>query len=131
MSTRLASADALTRSVIPAVLISGVVFSLALLPDPLQVLLPLVAFGSGYYFRPHRTWVIWLASALIVSAGFASLWLLGYQPPKTADPGPANAAGIAFDTGAYFVYLAALALAPLWFGRRFAERRTLEAPPAR
>ena len=134
MSTRpnaRADRDYYARYVVPTVLLVAVMLALFELPDPFQLLLPLVAFGCGFLFRPRRTWVIWPAAwALFVVTGCVML-ALGYEPPKAVQQVQVTVLGFILESPLYALYLAALALAPLWLGRYVAKRLSARTSSSR
>jgi hypothetical protein len=116
--------------VVPVVLVVVVMVALTAIPDPFQLLLPLIAFASGYYFQPRRVVVIWAASWIIVAAVLSSMLLLGFHPPKAVDQGPVSAVSLGVDALLYALYLAVLVLIPLWLGRAARRRRSRAHRPA-
>jgi hypothetical protein len=113
---------------VPALLVAAILVALHFVPDPFQLVLPVVAFAIGFVLRPRHVWIIWLVSSLIFEILLAAAYIADYQPPKATDTGPMTLAGFLLDTVLYALLNAALTLAPLWFGRWVAHRRDGRTP---
>jgi hypothetical protein len=113
---------------VPALLVAAVLVALHFVPDPFQLVLPVVAFAIGFVLRPRHVWIVWLASSLVFEILLAAAFIADYRPPKATDTGALTLGGFLLDTVLYAALNAVLTLLPLWFGRWAAHRRDGRTP---
>ncbi len=110
----------------PTALIAASALPSIWLADPLQLLIPAVAFACGLVLRPRRIWVVWLATTVAFVLAVLIWVLLGHDLPKATEP--VTASGVLAGAWLYLPYFAATALLPLWLGRWLRGRRERARP---
>jgi hypothetical protein len=91
------------------------------------LLVPLVAFASGFQLRPHHVWLVWLAAITLLWLG-VGVWFLVDASAELGDPETGETAASLFAET--FPITALLILAPMWFGRLVRAAKD-EPPPGK
>ncbi|RIK37738.1 MAG: hypothetical protein DCC58_17570 [Chloroflexi bacterium] len=108
--------------VLGVALIAAPLLATLVLPDPVQLLVPLVAFGVGVLLRPARAWLVALLVYLLLAGTVLIVMATGHTLPKETENAGRALGDYAFNTVMLALYVAAVVLFPVWLGRRLSRR---------